>query len=238
MVHDLFSSLWLMIQRTHTFLSRSSFMNFEVYNKVIPPAARSIQVFASANCALAAVEGRSNCIEHGRRLKRYFLQTRTQQYGTYVRYDVVGSTAASYARMTNARILICPPGTVMCLLPALSKKAGTKAYIAEDPAHKETFHWFEHDVLEERKNAGIQEAGYDIEDEDFLDIIDDVDPIMDVAAIGEDENEDHPPSDADLDEDQITGEYNFTKWLSAASANYTEWLANASSLNEDTENDE
>jgi hypothetical protein len=48
---------------------------------------------------------------------------------------------------------------------------------------------------------------------------------MDVAAIGENENEDHPPSDADLDGDQITEEYNFTEWLSNASTNYTNWLS-------------
>jgi hypothetical protein len=140
--------------------------------------------------------------------------------------------------MINCRILICPPGTVMCLLPALSKKAGKNAYIAEDPAHEETFDWFEHEVLEERKNAGIQDVDYDIADEEFLNIINDVDSTMDVAAIGENENEDHPPSDADLDGDQITEEYNFTEWLSNASTNYTNWLSIARNDTNATEGEE
>mmetsp|Transcript_6167 Transcript_6167/g.9355 ORF Transcript_6167/g.9355 Transcript_6167/m.9355 type:complete len:576 (+) Transcript_6167:62-1789(+) len=198
----------------------SSFMNFDVYDKLIPPAARSIQIFASANCAIASVEGRSNCIEHGRRLKKYFLQTRSRQHGTYVRYDVVGSSAASFSRMINSKILICPPGTVMCLLPALSKKAGTKAYVAEDPAHKETYHWFENHVLKERKEIGIQDAGYDaIPDEDFLQISEIAsDTEMPVATIGEDPNEEHVPSDEDL-----SGEYeNYTDWLSNARVDYVE----------------
>ena len=195
-------------------------MNFDVYDKLIPPAARSIQVFASANCAVAAVEGRSNCIEHGRIIKKYFLQTRSQQHGTYVRYDVVGSTAASFSRMINCKILICPPGTVMCLLPALSKQAGTKAYIAEDPAYKETYKWFENHVLKERKEIGIQDAGYDeIAEEQFLDIVSEVDTLsndahLPVTVIGEDENEEHVPSDEDLYSEQ------YTEWLSNARVDY------------------
>merc|ERR1719223_1812259 len=114
---------------------RSTMMNYDAYDSVIPKEVKTIQIFASASCAVNYAQGgNTDCIEHGRRLKRYFIQTRTQQHDTYVRYDVVGSTAASFSRMIKARILVCPPGTVMCLLPALGKKPGKKAYIAENPS--------------------------------------------------------------------------------------------------------
>lgn len=177
---------------------RSTMMNYDVYDSVIPNGVVSIQIFASASCAVAYVEGRSDCIEHGRRLKRYFIQTRPD---TYVRYDVVGSTAASYARMINARILVCPPGTVMCMLPALGKKAGKKAYIAEDSSEKETYKWFENHILEERKRLGFQEEGFDaVSAADFLDIISDVDTSMPLGVIGEEGAKEEPPEQPNNDE--------------------------------------
>jgi len=188
-------------------------MNFDIYDKIIPfNSTTSIQIFASAGCAKAYVQGNSDCIEHGRRLKRYFLQTRTPKYGTYVRYDVVGSSAASYARMIDARILICPPGTVMCLLPALGKKPGKKAYIAEDPSREATFHWFENHVLEERKRLGFQEMEFDaVAESDFIDIISDVDLTIPVGVVGLPTTT--TVTDADLD--PITGESNVNDELVA-----------------------
>ena len=176
-------------------------MNYDVYDSVIPKEVKTIQIFASASCAVNYAEGGStDCIEHGRRLKRYFIQTRTQQHDTYVRYDVVGSTAASFSRMIKARILVCPPGTVMCLLPALGKKPGKKAYIAENPSQKLTFQWFEDHLLQERKSLGLQDEGYDaVLDEEFLDIISDVNVSMPVSVIGESDNEQVDVTDSDLD---------------------------------------
>lgn len=56
----------------------------------------------------------------------------------------------------------------MCLLPALGKLAGKKAYIAENGSSPETFHWFEH-LSEKRKHLGLQNVGYDaVADEDYL----------------------------------------------------------------------
>jgi hypothetical protein len=93
----------------------SIFMDFEFYdNIIIPQKPKSIQIFASPNCALAAVNENSSCLNHGRALKHYF---KIRYPRTYVRYDIVASTATSYARMMRAKILVCPPGTVLCLLP-------------------------------------------------------------------------------------------------------------------------
>ena len=192
-------------------------MNYSVYDKVIPSGVTSIQIFASSSCGLDYVDAKTDCIEHGRRLKRYFKQTRP---GTYVRYDVVGSTAASYTRMINARILVCPPGTIMCLLPALSKKAGKKAYIAEDPSEVETFQWFENHVLAERKALGFQEKGFDdVDESDYLTIISDVSLDMPLDAIGEGGSDASNTTDTGLDHP--------TDGLG-----YTEWIANERAIND------
>lgn len=186
-------------------------MNPKEYDKLIPTAVTSIQVFASASCGIAHVQGKSDCIEHGRSLKRYFLATRAQQYGTMVRYDVVGSSAASFSRLIEGRITICPPGTVMCLLPALAKKAGRKAYIAEDQSNLVTYHWFENHVLEERKSLRFQEVGYDaVPDDGYLDILSDVDTSQ-LAPEDEPETEDERESVSEAtsaaEEPQTTVEY-------------------------------
>lgn len=174
-------------------------MNYSVYDTIIPSGVTSIQIFASSSCGLDYVERKTDCIEHGRRLKRYFIQTRPR---TYVRYDVVGSSAASSTRMINARILVCPPGTIMCLLPALAKKAGTKAYIAEDPSEVETFKWFEYHVLAERKALGFQDKGFDaFVETDYLDIISDVSLDMPLDVIGEREGDASNAPNHGLDND-------------------------------------
>jgi len=150
----------------------SAFMNFNIYNQIITQGTTSIQVFASSSCAVAYVLGKLKCIEHGRQLKWWFINNRPN---IYVRYDVVGSTVASFSRMMNAKVLICPPGIIQCLLPALGKQAGKKAFIAEDSSHAGTYHWFEENVLKERKRIGFQDPGFvATSDEDFLDIISDV----------------------------------------------------------------
>lgn len=94
---------------------RSTFMDMGFYDKVITERPTSVQIFASASCAIASVQRRSDCIEHGRSLKAYFKLRFPES--TYVRYDIVASTATSFARMMSASKLICPPNTITCLLP-------------------------------------------------------------------------------------------------------------------------
>ena len=94
---------------------KSSWMDVKFYDSVIPLQTSSIQILASPNCAMAHANGKSDCIQYGRALKAHFKEA----FGriTYVRYDIVASTATSYSRMMNSKILICPPGTISCLLP-------------------------------------------------------------------------------------------------------------------------
>mmetsp|Transcript_219 Transcript_219/g.322 ORF Transcript_219/g.322 Transcript_219/m.322 type:complete len:765 (-) Transcript_219:2068-4362(-) len=191
---------------------KSSYMETAYYDRVITTTPTSIQIFASVSCAVASVQRTSDCIEHGRSLKAYF--KRRFAKSTYVRYDVVASTATSFSRMMSSSILICPPGTVMCLLPALGKLAGKKAYVAEDGSKPATFHWFE-DIIEKRKKLGLQRPGYDaVADEDYLIISEEItqevpedlpkeDLDRDVPhPPGLDENERHPPANEDIDEDE------------------------------------
>lgn len=145
--------------------ANSKFMDFQYYNLAIPFTPTSIQIFASANCAAASIKKKSNCIEHGRALKAHF----KQRFPTvYVRYDIVASTATSFARMMNVKILTCPPKTINCILPALAKLAGKKAFIADDGSDPQTSHWFQK-LIEKRKELGLFRVGFDpVSDEDFL----------------------------------------------------------------------
>mmetsp|Transcript_48951 Transcript_48951/g.147459 ORF Transcript_48951/g.147459 Transcript_48951/m.147459 type:complete len:752 (-) Transcript_48951:62-2317(-) len=112
-----------------------------VYDKYIPEYVTSIQVFASASCAHAAVHNRHTCIAHGGAVRRYLVSTRRN---AKVRYDVVASTAASYARLIHCHKVICPPGSVGCMLPALVKVPGTTATVASASLSPNTQKWYEH----------------------------------------------------------------------------------------------
>jgi hypothetical protein len=95
-----------------------------------------------------------------------------------------------FARMSDSSVLICPPGTVICLLPALAKRAGTRAFIAEDPSSTETYHWFEKEILEERNKLRLDTVGYDAVDEsDYMNLLQNVNLEMPLDAIGEVETE-------------------------------------------------
>uniref|UniRef100_A0A6U3VH73 Uncharacterized protein n=1 Tax=Ditylum brightwellii TaxID=49249 RepID=A0A6U3VH73_9STRA len=124
------------------FLDETSIlMHYSIYDKNIPDSATHLQILATASCAHASVTTGNTCIEHGRRVKRFMKLNRPN---VYVRYDVVASTAASFARMIMVKTLICPPGTHSCLLPALSKFPNTDAIIAEAASSYSTFSWFGH----------------------------------------------------------------------------------------------
>ena len=139
----------------------STYLSYDSYDHIISEATAnkptSIQILISANCALSQINQQSNCVEHGRRLKRHFLQTLTLTKGVYVRIDIVASTAASFSRMLHTKLLICPPGTVGCLLPALAKNPNTKVYIAEHPDRPSTRHWYDY-LLEEHKKTRVVSA--------------------------------------------------------------------------------
>lgn len=122
----------------------STLLHYSVYDENIPSAVTSIQIFLSSSCARASARGQSSCVEHGRRIKRYFIQTRGVVMQTYVRIDVVAATAASFSRMVAVKTLICPPGSVSCLLPAVAKNPGTSAIIVDAMSRPATHAWFEH----------------------------------------------------------------------------------------------
>jgi len=123
----------------------SIMMNYGLYSDAIPFSTTSIQILATASCAHAAapLDSTNSCIEHGRRLKRFFMQTRGLNDAVYVRYDVIASTASILARAAHAKTLVCSPGTITCIIPALGKMEGTKAVLAQASSVKTGYDWIE-----------------------------------------------------------------------------------------------
>lgn len=146
----------------------SSTMKFQLYAKHIPRSVRSISILANPLCASQAT-----CSKHVFGLRDYLDEQFADQLsatdGVRVLTDsnnpnnmmvelneessrilsndsnnpFVGSSAASYSRMILSKYLICPPGTVNCLLPALAKEDDTYAVISENQDRPQTWRWFD-----------------------------------------------------------------------------------------------
>ena len=72
-----------------------------------------------------------------------YLTNHYKDKGVEVTFNLVSSTATAYTRMILAHTLVCLPGTISCLLPALSKPKSKTAVILESPQEgADTFHWF------------------------------------------------------------------------------------------------
>lgn len=112
---------------------------FYVYTSHIPPFVTSVHILAGSECARAHLENGEACVDHGRKLRHYLSVFYPQ---AHVRFDLVASSAAAYSRMVMAKMLMCPPGTVSCLLPALAKPEGTNAVVVEALNRENTYHWF------------------------------------------------------------------------------------------------
>eukprot|EP00957_Ditylum_brightwellii_P000269 20938-Ditylum_brightwellii.AAC.1 len=73
--------------------------------------------FNKGKCAKSTTNDESNCFTHGRVLNEYLARTYPQ---ATLRFDLTPSMATAMSRMVTSKYLICGPGTVECLLPALS----------------------------------------------------------------------------------------------------------------------
>lgn len=122
----------------------SSSMKFELYAKHIPSSSQSISILANPLCANV-----SSCSKHISGLKNYLSQAfpKKEINARFLQENenspYVASSAASYSRMILSKYLICPPGTVNCLLPALAKEDNTYAVINENQEKPNTWHWFD-----------------------------------------------------------------------------------------------
>lgn len=104
----------------------------------IPHNATSIAILAGPLCAIGTIlPTGEKCHEYGKGLAQY-LSTRfshLQDDGEAVSFSILTSTAAAYSRMISAPLLICPPRSNTCLLPAAAKLMGaSKAVVLEDPS--------------------------------------------------------------------------------------------------------
>lgn len=57
--------------------------------------------------------------------------------------DIPVSTAASTSRMIRSKTLICPPGTISCALPAMSKEDDTFAVVGESTRRQTTEQFYD-----------------------------------------------------------------------------------------------
>jgi len=113
---------------------------FQLYLQNISPQATHVSILSGPKCVNGKL-GEKSCIAYGEELEIY-LKRHYNDAGVKVSFELVSSTAAAYARMILAHTLVCPPGTVSCLLPAIAKQK--TAIVMEIPQEVSTYHWFTH----------------------------------------------------------------------------------------------
>mmetsp|Transcript_30165 Transcript_30165/g.89729 ORF Transcript_30165/g.89729 Transcript_30165/m.89729 type:complete len:1079 (-) Transcript_30165:43-3279(-) len=100
----------------------------------------SIQILSTGSCATAKPKANGDqCLSHGQTLKG---ELEAHFPNAIVRHDIVSSTNAAYSRMILAKLLVCPPETIQCLIPAMAKEEGTIAKIFEGSAWPGTWKFF------------------------------------------------------------------------------------------------
>jgi len=109
---------------------------FYFYTSHLPPLAKRVSIISSPTCVVS-----ENCYTYGFQLKKHLHEN---FHGMNVSFDLISSTATAYSRMIMAHILICPPGTITCLLPALARQDTKKSIIFESSSQLSTFHWFKY----------------------------------------------------------------------------------------------
>jgi len=154
----------------------SLLMPARVYATYIPQSARSITVMVNSLCATKVTK----CYRASEELKLFLDELYTD---ADVSLKIVSSTASAFSRMVTAKLLLCPPGTLSCLLPALVKPRGTFAIVAETPDGDSTYHWFDGlgadrlnnmelvSLSEEDVRLAINYGGYDKEKNPNIDEI-------------------------------------------------------------------
>jgi len=100
--------------------------------------ANHVSIISSPRCS-ESILGNINCFKYGSDLQRYL-----QNYFNKIEvsFDLVSSTAVAYSRMIQSHILLCPPGSITCLFPALAREVTKKTIIFESIDERSTFHWF------------------------------------------------------------------------------------------------
>lgn len=128
-------------------------MKFHIYAENIPYNTSIISIIVSETCSLR-VKG---CIAHGQSLFSYLTEKIPD-----ARVELIQAsnshTFASFSKMANSDLLICPPGQG-CIIPALFMKESSTALLAAD---KTTPGWF--------KELPLDELGISLLPEDSLEL--------------------------------------------------------------------
>jgi hypothetical protein len=98
----------------------------------------SISILAGPLCLTAILPTGQLCHDYGVALQDYLvanipqLEGKGYMGGHGVTFRIISSTAAAYSRMILSHILICPPRSPSCLLPAVAKKSS--AIVLDEPS--------------------------------------------------------------------------------------------------------
>jgi hypothetical protein len=109
----------------------------------------SITILVNPLCMTANLPTGQRCIQYADGIVNWFKSEDFPNIGNTgyggsdgIKVEISGSTAASASRMVRSKLLLCPPSTPACLLPALGKTGGTKAILMEGTVLKEVSEFF------------------------------------------------------------------------------------------------
>jgi len=119
---------------------------FHYFSGALPKEATHVSIMTSPTCVNSNLgdESDRNCYTYGLGLQKYL---ENEFPGTGVSFDLVSSTATLYSRMIQTHFLVCPPGTITCLFPALARERTKPTIIFESELRASTLHWFKYLAL-------------------------------------------------------------------------------------------
>ena len=149
-------------------------------NKHIPKGANVISIIISPLCVDAVWENDQKCVDYAKAMQKDIQKLHPD---AEVTFEVSTSTAAAVSRMVRVKVLVCPPGTTTCLIPALAKEQDTFAVVGESMGRSNTEEFFDF-VSKPRYNLHI--ANIDNAREPAQDLARNNDFSVDQLALGAD----------------------------------------------------
>jgi len=124
---------------------------FHFFHPRIPSHVTHVSIISSPACVTSKI-GSKDCYTYAFQLQQYL---QNKYLGIDVSLDLMSSTAAAYSRMILSHTLICPPGTITCLFPALAREITKESIIFESSNRPSTFHWFNYLAKSKSRSISI-----------------------------------------------------------------------------------
>jgi hypothetical protein len=134
------SGVIIYLDPVSTAIAKTSYKNYILASGTNPS---SVCVLTSPLCRSANLASGEPCMEYAEELVTQLKSDFDSLIDhAAIKFEVSCSTAGIMSRLIRSKVMLCPPGSPSCLIPAMVKPTDTKAILLETPTDKIPTDWF------------------------------------------------------------------------------------------------